>query len=225
MKITKHTQVEGWELDVSNDDEPRASAVEIAHRAGVKAARNVKTTVDKNRAELERHGAIDMRIRYVRTSMPNGGSKTVELVEPWLNEAQAITLVALLRTPAAADLRASLVRTFIAVRRGLTLTASTPVLATTAAIGDSALARRDVTAWATVAAKACGVSIHRVHGAVRRAHHAPGIYQVPLALLEHVKNLLQAFASGAITLPPRRPATLYLLQGGRNAKQTELFAR
>lgn len=98
-----------------------------------------------------------------------------------------------------------------------------PVLATTASIGDSALARRDVAAYATFAAKARGVSIHRVHGAVRRAHHAPGIYQVPLAMLEHVKNLLQAFATGSILLPARRPATLRLLHGGKNPKQLELL--
>lgn len=222
MNITKHVEVEGWKVDVSDDEAPRASAVEIATRAGVAKPRNVKATVEKNRAELEAHGPIDMRLRYGRISKPNGGHENRTVVEPWLNEAQAITLVALLRTPTAAELRVSLVRTFIAVRRGL-LTHPTPVLATTSSIGDSALARRDVTAYATVAAKACGVSIHRVHGAVRRAHHAPGIYQVPLALLEHVKNLLQAFASGAILLPARRPATLRLLHGGKNPKQLELL--
>jgi hypothetical protein len=59
-----------------------------------------------------------MRRTVRRISKPNGGAELREVEEPMLNEAQAIHLVALMRTEKAAEIRGALVRVFVAYRKG-----------------------------------------------------------------------------------------------------------
>ena len=118
-------QVDGWEILAG--DEPRVRDAELAARVGMAEPRKVRRVIAKHRTELEAHGAIDMRARRARISKPNGGFELRTISECWLNEPQAMALVAHLRTPKALELRIALVKVFVAVRRGQLPGAPSPV--------------------------------------------------------------------------------------------------
>lgn len=132
---TALTVFEGWSLD-ADAAEPRARDVDIAQRAGLAQPRDIRQTIEKNWDELTAHGEIGVCALQPQTS---GGRPATEY---WLNEAQSVALVSLMRTPAARALRIILVRLFVAYRRGqfapapLSTQASAPIQAR---IGDKAL--------------------------------------------------------------------------------------
>lgn len=106
-----------WCAEVDAEGEPRVRDVDLAQRAGMANARDIRSHIKTHREELEEHGALVVRRQRRRTQMPGGNAfREVEVDEFWLNESQACALVMLLRTPKARELRVAVVRAFMAAR-------------------------------------------------------------------------------------------------------------
>lgn len=99
-----------WKPETWEDGVPRVRDVDLAERAGMKAPRQVRELIKRNRAELEAHGALSMRRTVRRISKPNGGEELREVKEFWLNRLQAAALVPRMSTPKAMEFRIALVR-------------------------------------------------------------------------------------------------------------------
>lgn len=96
------------------DGEPRARDIEIAERLGYSRPRAVRDLIKKNLAEIEAFGAV----RHGANIAVSGKGKETEVEEFWLTEEQALAVATLSKAPNAAAVRAMLIRTFVAWRRG-----------------------------------------------------------------------------------------------------------
>ncbi len=193
--------VDGWTLDIT-DEEPRVRDVDLAERAGLKQPRDIRKVIERCREELEEFGALDMRVHCARISKPRGGFEEREVREFWLTEHQALAVLLQLRTPQARRLRGVLVRLFIAVRRGqLTAPQQVAVLSSAPLVGGSRAHRAELASWCQMAARNNGVSVHRVHGELRRLLRVPGVYLVPLVLYPQAREIVESLALGRLLLP------------------------
>ncbi|WP_264045575.1 hypothetical protein [Methylobacterium flocculans] len=100
---------------IEKDGEPRARDIEIAERLGLSQLRDIRQLIERNRQELETFGAL---ARYGAAPITSGKGRTMEVQEFWLNEEQALLIATLSRAPNASAVRAMLIRTFVAWRRG-----------------------------------------------------------------------------------------------------------
>src|SRR3990167_1702787 len=119
---TTLTVFEGWGVDVTEAEDPRARDLDIGERAGMDRPREIRTVIHANWDLLTAHGEI--RVCGYRPQTSSGGRPGTEY---WLNEAQALALASVLRTPAARALHASMVRVFVAWRRGLLSAPAAPL--------------------------------------------------------------------------------------------------
>lgn len=94
---------------VERDGEPRARDLDIAERLGFERPRSIRKLIDRNLKELERFGTC-----YTVEHVVRGNAVS----EFWLNEEQALLVATLSSAPNAPDVRAMLIRTFVAWRRG-----------------------------------------------------------------------------------------------------------
>lgn len=202
----KLTVFEGWSLDASDAEEPRVRDTELAERAGLAEPRKIRRAIEKNRAELEQHGGLHMRAQQARISKPNGGTELRTVNEYWLNEAQATTVLLLMRTPQAVAVRVGVVKVFTAWRRGQ-LSAPPPALPLDVAhgprVGEHPVLRKEMARQCQLAARASGYSLQAIHGAIRRLYLVGGIYKTPALAMPHVKLTLEAIALGELELPSR----------------------
>lgn len=106
-----------WCAEVDAEGEPRVRDIDLAERAGMANARDIRSHIKTHREELEEHGPLVVRRQRRRTQMPGGNAfREVDVDEYWLNESQACALVMLLRTAKARELRVAVVRAFMAAR-------------------------------------------------------------------------------------------------------------
>lgn len=96
-------------LVVERDGEPRARDIDIGERLGLQRPRVIRELIERNRGELEGFGPLAVR---------HGKSRGQEFEEFLLNEEQALLLATLSSAPNAPAVRAMLIRTFVAWRRG-----------------------------------------------------------------------------------------------------------
>lgn len=101
------------------DGEPRARDVEIAERLGLERPRKLRELIERNRVEFESFGLL----MQAEASTHNGTRPTAGRVF-WLNEEQALLAASLSKAPNAPAVRAMLIRTFVAWRRGHLVSAS-----------------------------------------------------------------------------------------------------
>lgn len=94
---------------VERDGEPRALDLEIAERLGLSRPRDIRKLIERNLPELQRFGGCATVARPVSGNVVN---------EYWLNEEQALLVATLSQAPRAPEVRAMLIRTFVAWRRG-----------------------------------------------------------------------------------------------------------
>ena len=181
---------EGWELDVARVDEPRVRDIDIAVRAGLARPRVVRRVIEKNLDTLAAFGEVTVCALSAQTSGGRPGR------EYWLNEAQATSLVSMLKTPLGRQLHITLVKLFVAWRRGqlaATSVASAPIQAR---IGDDPRAASHVRGLCQIAARITGISIHRIQGQIRKPWGVMSIYRIPLSSLDHtlatLRQLLEA---------------------------------
>lgn len=94
---------------IERDGEPRARDIEIAERLGFKQPRDIRKTLARHRGALEGFGPVVVIDSTYR------GQKS----EEWhLNEEQALYAATVSDAPNAPAVRAMLIRTFVAWRRG-----------------------------------------------------------------------------------------------------------
>ncbi|GEL44189.1 hypothetical protein MEX01_47800 [Methylorubrum extorquens] len=98
-------------LVVEREGEPRARDIDIAERLGLARPRNIRKLIENNRAELEAFGPIPL-LREAKAG--KGRPEEVYL----LNEEQSLLVATLSSAPNAPAVRAMLIRTFVAWRRG-----------------------------------------------------------------------------------------------------------
>lgn len=95
--------------------EPRIRDLDLAERLGFDRPRKIRELIERNRAEVESFGTCPAVGRATRGNRVN---------EFYLNEEQALLVAVLSSTPRAPAVRAALIRTFVAYRRGQLGTAS-----------------------------------------------------------------------------------------------------
>lgn len=194
--------IEGWEVDTTGD-EPRVRDVDLGARAGLAQPIDVRKIIRRNRAELEMHSPLAVLATEAKTS---GGRPGHEF---WLTQAQAVNLVALMRTARASELRVSLTKLFVAYQRGQldAIAKPAPIPLDVAAgprVGEVPTLRREIADECAIAARASKMTIYAVHGALRRVFRVPGVYQLPALVWPFARDLLKSLALGTLALPPRR---------------------
>jgi hypothetical protein len=106
--LSQTVEIAELPLHVVND-EPRVLDTDLAQRLGFDRPVKVRDLIKRNRAEIETFGPLPTVGRVI-----NGG----QAVEAYLNEEQALLVAALSKAPRAPEVRAALIRTFVALRRG-----------------------------------------------------------------------------------------------------------
>ncbi len=106
------------------EDEPRVLDTDLAERLGIARSTNIRQLIEQNREELEDFGHVARA--ECNVPMPQGGYKTATAY--YLNEEQALLICALSRTEKAKAVRATIIRVFMAWRRGELVDASTTSL-------------------------------------------------------------------------------------------------
>ena len=112
-------RVNDWSLmpPAEGDDEPRVRDVDLGERLGYANPRKIRELIKRLRDAGEIH-EVHVRPAVGRTSMPRGGSRSVEVDEFWLTEREALLVCSASDAPNAPVVRAALVDLFIAWRRG-----------------------------------------------------------------------------------------------------------
>jgi hypothetical protein len=186
---TSLTVFDGWDLDVAAVEEPRVRDVDVAARGGMRRPRDVRQLIERNRAEIEKHGALEVRGTAPQTS---GGRPGLEY---WLTEAQSFTVVALMRTAQAASVRFALVQLFVGYRRGQVPPAPAPTLPSAAPVqsrlSDDARSSAFLRGWVSTAAKLTGRSNQSIQGELRRPWGVASLYRIPLVALDHTIATIQ----------------------------------
>ena len=192
--------VDGWSVAMDGE-EPRILDEELGARLGFSRPAAIRDLIKR----LVRDKKLS-DIRCVRTArMQSTGlgrirSRLVD--EHWLTEAQALKVIAKSETAIADAILDDVIAVFIAVRRGqLATPQQVPVLSTSPLVGDSRVHRAEMVAWCTMAARNNGVTVHRIHGELRRQCRVPSVYQIPLVLFPQARELVESLALGRLLLP------------------------
>lgn len=93
------------------EDEPRVLDVELAERLGMARPTNIRTIIQDNSTEL-----LDFGILH--SARANSGKRGRPSYAYYLSEEQALLVCALSRTERAKEVRAMLIKVFVAWRRG-----------------------------------------------------------------------------------------------------------
>lgn len=109
-----HEGAEGNFSLIEVDGEPRVLDVDIGVRLAMAQPLNIRQQIEKHHEELEQYGPIHTAHEMV--SIGSGAHREVKVYR--LTEEQALTICALSRVPKAKIVRAGLVRTFVAWRKG-----------------------------------------------------------------------------------------------------------
>jgi len=96
------------------DAEPRVHDLRLADALEFSQSRDIRKLIDRNRAELGKHGEV---CATVAQTSPSGGRPTNEY---WLNEPQSLLVCMFSRTERAAEVRAEIIKVFMVWRRGQT---------------------------------------------------------------------------------------------------------
>lgn len=94
---------------VEHEGQPLARDIDVGERLGLQRPRVIRELIERNRGELEGFGPLAVR---------HGKSRGQEFEEILLNEEQALLVATLSSAPNAPAVRAMLIRTFVAWRRG-----------------------------------------------------------------------------------------------------------
>jgi hypothetical protein len=109
--------IDGWQVDTTQSEEPRVRDVELAERLGISQARDIRKLIERNREELEGYGEICMRATVTRIEKPSRGVEERVVTEFWLNEGQALCLGAMSRAQRAPEVRRQLIAVYQKARR------------------------------------------------------------------------------------------------------------
>ena len=210
---TKVLEVNGWGLVVGEDDVPRVRDLDLGARLGFARPRKFRELVER----LRRDGILkdsDVRPTVGRTRI---GVAERDVVEYQLSERAALIAITKSETPLAVSITAQVIDVYLAVRHRDPRPANTVVSLDVAhgpRVGDTS-ERAELAALCRVVAAALSVSLHRVHGAIRREYGVPSAYAVSLLIWPTVRRYLERLALRKVALPGRhRAPVLQLVQGG-----------
>lgn len=205
---TTLTVFEGWDLDVSDADEPRARDVDIAKRAGLADPHSVRRIIEKNWDELTRYDEIRV------SDHDRKSAKGRPSAEYWLTEDQASHLMLFLRTPKARELRLVMVRVFSAYRRGQLAAAPAPLaldIAHGIRLRDEPRLKSEMQALCGMTARSTARTLAAVYGWVRRTYRVGSPFDVAAAAWPVLQQTLQAIALGKLLLPGKAARVLRLV--------------
>jgi hypothetical protein len=214
--------VDGIEFHADGaEDEPRVLDLEIGERVGLARPRKVRDAIrhaiaDGAMREGE-HFRREILTPSLRASSSHGGHRKPE-ERFWLTEAGALKLITRLRTPEADAMVDEVIRVYRIAIRQLAIPASTPdvipesgpipivpELVNAPKVGDSEITRREMGFYVNAAKMACGVSVHRVHGVLRREFNVCSPYRLSILVWPHARALLESLGMGRLMLPSRLP--------------------
>lgn len=198
LTITRIADVDGWRLTLDEEDEPTIEDVELATRLGFARPRKLRELVER----MHREGILnhsDVRPTVARTSI---GIAERDIHGYRLTESGALKVIAKSETPTANAILNQVIRVFIAYRRGQLQPprVEVPVLATTARVGENDMARSDLAARCRLAATALGVTMARIHGALRKQFLVVSVYHLPLVMLPVAREFLESLSLGRLLL-------------------------
>lgn len=221
--VVRKLEVLGWGLVVGEDDVPRVRDLELGERLGYERPRKFRELVER----LLRDGIlndIDVRPTVGRTRI---GIAERDILEYHLTERGALKAIVKSETARAVEITGQVIDVYLAARESAR---PSPVVAAPAPISFADVhgsrvgethARAEVASWCQVAALAHGVSVHRVHGALRRQYKVCSVYDLAVAVWPTARTFLESLAHGKLRLdPPNKKPVLRLLQGGKAQAQT-----
>jgi hypothetical protein len=212
--IAKKLEVLGWDLLVGEDDVPRVRDLDLGERLGFSRPRDFRKLVER----LRNAGIlndIDCRATVARQVVPASGGLR-EVVEYHLSERGALKAIVKSETPKAVEITGQVIDVYLAVRSAQARPATIPLdVAHGPRIGETELERRELVSWCTLVAASLGVSVHRVHGAIRRTYRVPSAYAVTVLAWPLVRSFLEALGQRRILLPGRARPVLRLVQDTR----------
>jgi hypothetical protein len=103
------------DLNPEFDGEPRLRDLTIADRLGYERPRDIRKLIERNKEEIESHGAL---ARHHGAPIISGKGREMDVEEYWLNEAQCLLVCMFSRTAIAAEVRRAVIEVFMAWRRG-----------------------------------------------------------------------------------------------------------
>lgn len=143
----------------------------------------------------------DSDIRPTVGRVDTGVASTV-VTKYRLTETGTLLVITRSDTKIAHAITRQVIEVFRAVRRSqLPAPQQVPVLSSSPLVGDSRVHRAEMASWCKMAARNNGVSVHRVHGELRRQCRVPGVYQIPLVLYPQARELVESMALGRLLLP------------------------
>jgi len=204
MKITRMVSINGWELqaDSDQDEQPTIGDLEPGAKLGFERPNKVRELIVRLRTQGFLND-IDCRPAAGQTTVSPFEQPRIPKIACRLTERGALKVIAKSETKLANQILEQVIDVYIAYRRGV-LPTSMATPSTTARIGDNDLARHDVASRCRLAASATGLSLRRIHGAVRKQFVAAGLYQIPLAMLPIVREYLEALSLGRLILVTTR---------------------
>ncbi len=208
--------VNGWSLTVGEDREPRVRDIDIGERLGFARPRDFRKLVER----MVRDGILndfDVRATVARQDSATGwGGHRKAVVEYHLSEVAARLAAARSDTAKAIEVTRSMVEAFVSARRDMApqhLPALPLDVAHGPRVGETE-ERANLENACRLAALTLKVSIHRIHGAVRRQYGVPSVYALALYAWPFARTFLGSLADGSILLPRARPV-LRLIRGGQ----------
>lgn len=211
---TRKLEVLGWDLVVGEDDVPRVRDLDLGERLGFSRPRDFRKLVER----LRRDGIINdiqCRATVARHKVGDRGGFQ-EVVEYHLDERSALLAIVKSETPKAVEITSQVIDVYLAVRASSARPVTIPLdVAHGPRIGETDLERRELVSWCTLVAASLGVSVHRVHGAIRRTYRVPSAYAVTVLAWPLVRSFLEALGQRRILLPGRTRPVLRLVQDTR----------
>lgn len=174
MHESKMVPVHGWDLLVGQDSEPRVRDLDLGARLGYERPAKFRELVKR----LVRDGILNNYDIIPTVGRAKVGHGWREVVEYHLSQTGAILAIMRSDTQAATAIARQVVEVFLAYRAGLM---KPTAMLGDARIGDGSLHQGAARSHCRNVAKALGVTIHRVHGVLRREFKVPSIYLIRLA--------------------------------------------
>lgn len=213
MSAIAKLEVNGWDLVVGADAVPRVRDLDLGARLGFARPRKFRELVERLRSAGILND-IDLCPTVGRSQLGNGAVRDV--LEYHLSERGALIAIAKSETPIAHQITAQVIDVYLAVRAAQARPATIPLdVAHGPRIGETELERRELVSWCTLVAASLGVSVHRVHGAIRRTYRVPSAYAVTVLAWPLVRSFLEALGQRRILLPGRARPVLRLVQDTR----------
>lgn len=220
-------EVNGWDLVVGEDDVPRVRDIDLGERLGFARPRDFRKLVER----LVRDGIlndIECCATVARHKLGDRGGWQ-EVVEYHLTERGALKAIVKSETAKAVEITGQVIDVYLAAREAKSSAAMMAVHApATVAFADvhgsrigETHVRDELVSWCKMAALARGVTLHRVHGALRRQYKVCSVYDLAVAVWPTARTFLEALAQGRLILPtPGKRPVLRLLHGGKAQAQT-----